>query len=69
MSLAQLAEAAALNSRELAVGLNDPRVRMQLEIDILTGIKLGLNGTPGFLIGDQLYQGLIPVEHLKRYLD
>ena len=52
----------------LARARNDPEIRFLLQKDILEGIKLGVRGTPAFLIDDQLYTALIPPEVLDKGL-
>jgi len=52
----------------LARARNDPEIRFLLQKDILEGIKLGVRGTPAFLIDGQLYTALIPPEVLDKGL-
>jgi len=37
--------------------------------DIAVGIKLGITGTPGYLIGGKVYQGQIPPQIVSSVLD
>ncbi|WP_319410116.1 vitamin K epoxide reductase family protein [uncultured Desulfosarcina sp.] len=45
----------------------NPKMWMKLRKDIEDGIKIGLSGTPGYLINGQVYLGLIPAELLRKY--
>lgn len=46
----------------------NPKVWMKLRKDIEDGIKIGLSGTPGYLINGQVYLGQIPAEVLRKYI-
>ena len=51
---------ASLNSRE----------KLQiLRRDIIEGLKLGITGTPAYQIDGDVYQGHIPPDVLKRFID
>ncbi len=49
-----------LNPGQLKTGLSDPRIQRMLVRDIQQGIKLGLSGTPSYVIGDHVYHGKLP---------
>jgi protein-disulfide isomerase len=68
-SVKTLAEALALEPDSLSRSLGDPRLRLQLQEDIRDGLKLGITGTPGFVIDGNLYQGYIPPEIIERVID
>jgi protein-disulfide isomerase len=44
-------------------------VRYKLKKDILEGIKMGVRGTPSFVIDGKVYQGHLPPEILKSALE
>ena len=69
MSITQMAELSGLDANRMAAYFDTPEMKLHLKRDILTGIHLGMEGTPGFLIDGQLYQGQIPPEILKRFID
>lgn len=64
-----LAEAAGLDARELAGSLRDRKFLYQLRRDLGDGFKLGINGTPSYLIDGKVYEGQIPPEIIKRALE
>ena len=53
---------------ELSWALKSKQVRLLLKKDIAEGIKLGITGTPSYLINEQLYSGTIPPEILNSVL-
>ena len=60
-----LAQSLDLEPKELAGSLNDRSIRRRLQRDIWQGNKLGINGTPGYVINGKVYLGQIPAEVLK----
>ena len=61
-----LGEATGFSSGELAEASQHPQIREVLIYDIRRGMKLGIIGTPTFVIDDKVYQGSIPLDILKR---
>jgi len=59
-NLREIAEATGINARELAAALKDPVIKKRLETDIRQGMKLGILGTPSYVINGQVYQGFVP---------
>jgi protein-disulfide isomerase len=47
----------------------DPKIQSLLKKDIIDGLKLGVTGTPSFVIDGQVYQGQIPPEILKQVMN
>ena len=64
-----LAHDVGLDERKLARAFQNRKVRYKLKKDILEGIKMGVRGTPSFVIGGKVYQGQIPPEILKSALE
>jgi len=64
----EIGEKTGLNYIHLARARKDPRLILRLQRDILEGIKLGIQGTPSFLIDNQLYIGQIPSEIILKAL-
>lgn len=60
-----LAEQLNLNADDMIRALNARSVRYRLQQDIFAGNKLGIPGTPAFVINDNVYLGQIPAEILK----
>ena len=65
----ELAKILNLDSNELARSINDRSIRHRVKHDIYTGNKLGITGTPAYLIEGEIYQGQIPPEIIKKILN
>ncbi len=63
-----LAEMTGLPSGELAAATRNKQIRNILNNDILQGMKLGITGTPSFVINGKIYQGSIPAKILERIM-
>ena len=68
-NLKELGAATGLDPRELAAALKDPVIRKRLEIDIRQGLKLGILGTPSYLINGSVYQGFVPSEFISAVIN
>jgi protein-disulfide isomerase/uncharacterized membrane protein len=68
IDLSEFAQKIGLDKRDASGALVDPNIRAVLRKDILDGIKLGITGTPGFVVNDTLYLGQIPPEVIKQFL-
>lgn len=64
-----IAQAVDIPATELAWALNSRQVKALLAADIRAGMKLGLTGTPAYLINGQVYESVIPPEILAKVLD
>jgi protein-disulfide isomerase/uncharacterized membrane protein len=64
-----LADKTGLKADALSLAVNNPAIHARLKKDILDGVKLGVRGTPSFIINGQLYQGQIPAEVLAKILN
>uniref|UniRef100_UPI00405769D4 vitamin K epoxide reductase/DsbA family protein n=1 Tax=Candidatus Electronema sp. TaxID=2698783 RepID=UPI00405769D4 len=64
--LQKIADKTGLDRNELSAALLHPDIAELLRRDIWQGMKLGITGTPAFLIDGQVYQGNIPPEILKK---
>lgn len=67
ISLQSLADATKLDINELEAALTDPTINELLRRDIWHGMKLGLTGTPSFVINGKVYQGTIPPEIIQSF--
>ncbi|OQY04596.1 MAG: hypothetical protein B6I22_09155 [Desulfobacteraceae bacterium 4572_123] len=65
IEIKELAEKLDLNPIELAHSLADPANRYRLQRDIKAGIKLGITGTPAYVINGKVYLGKIPAAILQ----
>jgi protein-disulfide isomerase len=64
-----LAHKTGLNADALSRAVNNPAIHSRLKKDILDGLKMGVRGTPSFVINGNLYRGQIPAEVLTKILD
>jgi protein-disulfide isomerase/uncharacterized membrane protein len=64
-----LADKTGLNADALSRAVKNPAIGSRLKKDILDGLKLGVRGTPSFVINGNLYRGQIPAEVLTKILD
>lgn len=67
--LVEAGDATGIDARELAAALTHDRYRLLLKRDIHEGIRLGVVGTPSYLINGRVYEGNIPADILKPLLD
>ena len=63
-----LAREVGLDPEGLAGALKDPAVWRILREDLTAGFKLGVTGTPSYLIDGRLYHGQIPAKVLSRII-
>jgi protein-disulfide isomerase/uncharacterized membrane protein len=64
-----LAEKTGLNAEALSRAVHHPAIRSRLKKDILDGIRMGVQGTPSFVVEGILYRGQIPAEVLAKILN
>lgn len=58
----------SIPAKELAQATKHPTIKLLLQNDIRRGMKLGITGTPTFVIDGETYQGSIPADILNAYL-
>jgi len=63
--LADLAKKIGLDVEKLKKDAADPAIDEELNKHLKTAQELGIQGTPGFLVGDQIFRGYIPYDQLK----
>lgn len=68
LDIAEIASSLDLDQKAMIHALNDPAILTRLREDIIKGLKLGITGTPGFVIDGILYQGHIPSDILNPYI-
>ena len=68
IDLRTVADAVGMDYNKLAQSIRMPRIRQQLHADIIDALKLGITGTPAFLIDGRLYTAQIPPEVLTRVI-
>ena len=69
LNIKKLAEKVGLDYRALSYSIKNSLIRYKVKHDIAIGMKLGINGTPGYVIDGKVYLGQIPPEILSRVLD
>jgi len=69
IDLNELAAKLGLNASKVEKALNDPNIRQKLMRDIQQGLKLGLTGTPSYVIEGRVYHGMIPAEVFNKVID
>ena len=69
LNIKKLAEKVGLDYRALSYSTKNRAIRYKIKHDIAIGMNLGINGTPGYVIGGKVYLGQIPPEILSRVLD
>jgi protein-disulfide isomerase len=63
-----LADIIGLESKDLVGALKDPKPYNKLRQDIRDGMKLGIMGTPSYVIDGRVYEGQIPADILSKVL-
>lgn len=59
-NIKEMAKTVGFDVMEFANSVNDRTLQSKLRADILEGIRLGINGTPGYLIDGKVYVGHVP---------
>jgi len=65
-SLLKLAGSIGIDSKKLQSDMNSDKIKQQLESNMQLAQAIGVNATPTWIIGDQVYQGYVPQEELKQ---
>ncbi|UCH22572.1 MAG: thioredoxin domain-containing protein [Deltaproteobacteria bacterium] len=64
-----LADKTGLDAKKLSRALYDPAIRSKLNKDIVDVLKLGVRGTPTFVVNGNTYHGQIPPEVVAKVLN
>ncbi len=65
INLADAAAATGMDARELSAALQHAPYRLLLKRDIHQGLRLGIVGTPSYVVNGQVYEGNLPPEVLR----
>jgi uncharacterized membrane protein/protein-disulfide isomerase len=65
-NIRSMAQIAGFDVNEFARSVNDKSLQYKLKVDIWDGIKLGVTGTPAYLINNDVYIGHVPAELINR---
>jgi protein-disulfide isomerase len=64
-SIAAAAASAGLNQAQAQAAVASPRAEAEVAKNLDVAGKLGVTGTPSFVIGDRVISGMVPVQALK----
>lgn len=64
----EIAKSVGLDLDKLHKDMEAPEVQAQIDKNLELGRALDINGTPGFVIGDQIIGGASTVDELKKYI-
>lgn len=67
-SVMELARKVGLDIERLRRDMKDPAIDAQIEKNIKLAVELRINGTPGFVVGNEIVRGATSEEHLKRLI-
>ena len=65
----EIAKSVGLNIDQLHKDMDSPEIQAEIDKNLELGRALDINGTPGFVIGDQIIGGASSVDELKKYID
>ena len=64
-SLEGIAADQGLDWNEISAEMNVPEVDARIEKSLALGQKMGINGTPSFVFGDQMVRGYVPLDVMR----
>lgn len=65
----EIAREIGLDEKKLARDMTSPVIERNIQINRRLAEALGINGTPGFVIGDEIVPGALPYEELARLIE
>lgn len=68
INIVDVAQTVGLDADALKRALVDRGLQNKLRKDIIDGLKLGIEGTPGFIINGQVYNAMLPTDVIKELL-
>jgi protein-disulfide isomerase len=68
-TIAAAARAAGVNLAQAKAAAKDPRIEAEIQRNFAIGRQLGFNGTPSWVIGDQILTGAIGKDQLAKAID
>ncbi len=68
VNLSEISQKTGYSIEDLKLAITNPVNMKILQLDILTGAKLRITGTPTYLVEGKLYQGFIPKDILKEII-
>ena len=67
-NLERLAKEMDLDVKKLKKDKDDPKIEETLENHVVKAQEMGIRGTPGFIIQDQVFPGYIPADKIKEII-
>lgn len=68
-SLARIAEEAGLDPEPILAAMNDDAVNEELRANRALAEQLSINGTPTFVLADEMLRGYVPLEQMMQMID
>jgi protein-disulfide isomerase len=68
VKIKELADKVGLDFKELSGSLRSKAIMNTLRIDLWEGFKLGITGTPSYVIDGKVYKGQIPPEIIQEVI-
>lgn len=65
----KIAQKIGLDTTKLKADMNDASITQMIQKNIDLGQKVGARGTPSFIIADEVYPGVLPMDQLKKLID
>lgn len=59
-------QAAAAKAGVTLSGLQSPVITAEIAKNMQTAVKLGMNGTPSWVVGDRILSGALPIEEIEK---
>ena len=64
-----VAEEIGLDVDQLRTDMQDPTIDAEIELNLALARALRINGTPGFVIGDEILRGATDLQTMHRLID
>lgn len=68
-SILEIAEGVGLDPEQLARDMDSPEIQQEIERNYALANELGIEGTPAFVVGDQLVPGAVDQARLKELIE
>lgn len=69
VSVFAVAKSVGIDTKQLAKDMRDPAIEKALKANFALARELRINGTPAFIIGDELVPGAVPQQMLEGYIE
>ncbi len=68
-TITDMATKLGLDANRLKADMNSPDIQQLIQSDIALAQKLGVNGTPAFIVGDKFYPGALDPDAFKKLVE